>query len=113
MRNAIIPEFHISIQNTTSHFSSILLQNILQRSLLVKEDIEVVTDDMPVMARRATDQDRSLVIAMLGHPVRRPLATRFAGEGDLICGFLFTAQPVLLLVLCIVLRVCCAIGERV
>lgn len=68
-RSTIIPELHIPLQIASRHLPSILLEDILQRSLLVKEDIQMIADNMSVLARRTTNQDRSLVIPMLGHPM--------------------------------------------
>lgn len=111
-RSAVIPELHIPLQITSGHLSSILLEDILQRSLLVKEDIQMIADNMSVLARRTTNQNRSLVISMLGHTMRRAIPARLAGETNLVCGFLLAAQTVLFFVLSVGLRTCLAVCER-
>lgn len=71
----------------------------------------MISDNMSVMARRAPNQNRPLVISMLGHAVRRTFSARFAGKGDLVCGLLFAAQAVLFFMLGVGLCVELAVGE--
>lgn len=51
----------------------------------------MVTDDVPIVATRAVDKNRTLMIAMFRDPMRRPSLTRLAGEGNFICWFILAA----------------------
>lgn len=48
----------------------------------------MIGDDVSVGAGRALDQDSALVVAVFGDDMGGPVAARFAGEGELIGGFL-------------------------
>jgi hypothetical protein len=49
----------------------------------------VVADDVPVLALRAGDQHRPVVVALLGDAVARARVAGLAGEGELVVGLLF------------------------
>lgn len=70
MRHPIIPKLHVPIHIPPGELASLLRQDILQRRLLIEEDIQMVADDMPVLARRAPNQHRAFVVSVLGHVVR-------------------------------------------
>lgn len=44
-------------------------QYVFQRALVVKKDLQVVGDDMPVLAVRARDEDGAVVVALLRYPM--------------------------------------------
>lgn len=110
--SAIIPELHIAIHVSLLQFSAVFLENIFQCALIIHKDAQVVADHMAVGTRRATDQDRTTMVAMLGHLVGRSAAAWLAGKCDLIHRLLSPACSVLLGIFCILGVGGSTVGER-
>ncbi|KAL8941696.1 MAG: hypothetical protein Q9216_002109, partial [Gyalolechia sp. 2 TL-2023] len=51
------------------------------RDTLVREDLQMITDDVSVLALRASDEDGAFFVAMFRDGVRGAVGARFAGEG--------------------------------
>lgn len=96
IHSPILPELHIPLELSPSNGLASLLQQIVQRLLLVKENVKVVADNMSVGASRTLNQDSTAVISMLRDTMGRAVSARFAGESKLVCGLLLSAQSVLL-----------------
>lgn len=79
----VFPELHVAIlaEGSALHQLSLVPHEVLDGDVLVPEDAQVVADDVAVAARRAGDEHGALVVALLGHDVRRAVAARHAGEG--------------------------------
>lgn len=82
----IWPELNISVLTQTSPLDqlSLLPHDVLNRDLPVAKDVQVVRDDVSVAAARACNQDRSLVVALLGDVVLRAAAARLARKRELV-----------------------------
>ena len=100
-RASVIPELNVLITFSSNKLSlphaqfallqkvaqvSLLRKDILQRRLLVHEDLEVVGDDVAVLALGTLDQNGAFVVALFGDKVGRTVGARFASECQLIGG---------------------------
>lgn len=105
----IIKELNITIlaQPALLQVLALLLQNILQRDILIREDLQMVADQMPVLAPGTRDERGAEVVGLFGDAVRGALETGSAGEGHFVRGLLGFARGDLLRVL----RVGLAVGE--
>jgi len=105
----IIKELNITILSQPSLLQklALLLQNILQRNVLIREDLQMVADQMPVLATGTRDECGTEVVGLLGDAVRGALETGSAGEGHFVRGLLGFARGDLLGIL----RVGLAVGE--
>lgn len=82
------PELDIAILAQTPPLNQLALlpHQILNGDLPVAKDVEVIADDVTVVALRAGDEDRAGVVPLLGDVVVGAVAAGHAGEGDLVIG---------------------------
>jgi hypothetical protein len=87
---SIIVELDISIlsQSSFPQILAVLLQNVLQRHTLIREYLQMIRYQMPVLATRTCHQRGPKMICLLGDTVRRPVQTFAACEGHFVGGFL-------------------------
>jgi hypothetical protein len=82
------PELDVSIlaQAASLDQLTLLAHNILDGNFSIAKDVEVVTDDVAIAATGASDERRAVVVGLLGDVVVGAVATRLAGEGELVVG---------------------------
>lgn len=74
MRTLLIVEFHIPIlaQPALLQQLTLLLHDVLQGNALVPKDPQVVGNEMSILASRAGDESRALMIRLLRDVVATP-----------------------------------------
>lgn len=109
-RLLLIKELNIAIltQPTLLQKLPLLLQNILQCNILIREDLQVVADEVPILASGTGDERGAEMVGLLSDAVRGALETGPAGKGHFVGGLLGFARGDLLGIL----GVGVAIGER-
>lgn len=54
---------------------------------VLKTDLQMITDYMPIRTPGTCDQDSTLMVALLGNGVCRAVLAWFAGKGELVSGW--------------------------
>jgi len=82
----LVVEFHISIlaQSSLLQVLPLFPQDVLQRHARIREDLQMIGDQVPVLAFWTRDQRGAEMIGLFGDPMRRPLQALPAGKGDVV-----------------------------
>jgi len=67
---AIFPNLEIAFQVAFCECPPFFLEDILQGTCVVEEDLEVIANDVSVKARWTSDQNGAMVVALLRYMVR-------------------------------------------